>query len=124
MTKPLALVFYERLMPGSQLINRLQDIGYRVITAADPAALPGQAEKEMPMVVLTDLTSSKGKVSDAIRQLRGASATEHIPVIAFAERTNKAAQDEAVAAGAKIVAIDEALLPQLPRLLEQALEVD
>jgi two-component system, cell cycle response regulator DivK len=124
MTKPLALVFYERLMPGSQLVNRLQDIGYRVTSLTDPGALAPTAEKEMPMVVLTDLTSAKGKVTDAIRQLRAAPATQHIPVIAFTERTNKSGQDEAVAAGAKLVAIDEALLPQLPRLLEQALEVD
>ena len=30
MTQPLALVFYEKLMPGSQLVNRLQDLNYRV----------------------------------------------------------------------------------------------
>lgn len=124
MTKPLALVFYERLMPGSQLVNRLQDLGYRVSAVPEPAALAPQAAKEMPMVALVDLTSAKGSVIDAIRKLRAAESTAHIPVIAFSERTNKSAQNEAVAAGAKIVAIDEALLPQLPRLLEQALEVD
>jgi len=26
MTQPLALVFYEKLLPGSQLVNRLQDL--------------------------------------------------------------------------------------------------
>src|SRR5438445_9362650 len=35
MTTPLALVFYENLLPGSQLVNRLQDLGYRVQTIGD-----------------------------------------------------------------------------------------
>src|SRR2546423_14440364 len=39
MTQPLALVFYESLMPGSQVVNRLQDLKYRVQTINDPAML-------------------------------------------------------------------------------------
>ena len=35
MTQPLALVWYEKLMPGSKLVNRLQDLGYRVLTAPE-----------------------------------------------------------------------------------------
>ncbi len=35
MTQPLALVFYEKLMPGSQLVNRLQDLNYRVQAVND-----------------------------------------------------------------------------------------
>src|SRR5262245_49139849 len=39
MTEPLALVVYEKLLPGSQLVNRLQDLKYRVQTVADPTQL-------------------------------------------------------------------------------------
>ena len=35
MTQPLALVLYEKLLPGSQLVNRLQDLNYRVQAIAD-----------------------------------------------------------------------------------------
>jgi hypothetical protein len=28
MTQPLALVYYEKLMPGSQLVNKLRDLNY------------------------------------------------------------------------------------------------
>ena len=35
MTQPLALFFTRRLMPGSQLVNRLQDLKYRVQTVND-----------------------------------------------------------------------------------------
>lgn len=124
MTKPLALVFYERLMPGSQLVNRLQDIGYRVSTVMDLGALIPQVQQEMPMVIIMDLTSDKGDVNSVIKDLRGADGTAHIPIIGYTSKTNKKAQNAAVEAGAKMVAVDDAILPQLPQLLEQALEVD
>jgi CheY-like chemotaxis protein len=124
MTKPLAVIFYERLMPGSQLVNRLQDLGYRVSHCADLSCLVSQAQKELPMVIVTDLTSDRGDVNAAIKDLRGGEQTAHIPIIGFTSKANKKAQNAAVEAGAKLVAVDEAILPQLPQLLEQALEVD
>lgn len=124
MTKPLGMIFYERLMPGSQLVNRLQDMGYRVSTVTDLAALSPAVEKEMPMVLIMDLTSKNGDVATVIKDLRSNAKTQHIPVIGFTNKENKKAQDSATEAGAKLVAIDEAILPQLPHLLEQALEVD
>ena len=39
MTKPLAIIHYERLMPDSQLLDRLQDLGYRVQTVAEATLL-------------------------------------------------------------------------------------
>jgi len=124
MTKPLALVFYERLMPGSQLVNRLHDIGYRVSAVTDLGALIPHAQKETPMVIVMDLTSEHGDVNTVIKDLRAGDGTAHIPIIAFTSKTNKKAQNAAVDAGAKLVAVDDAILPQLPQLLEQALEVD
>ena len=44
MSEPLALVLYEKLLPGSQLVNRLQDLKYRVQTISDPAKLTESAE--------------------------------------------------------------------------------
>ena len=124
MTKPLALVFYERLMPGSQLVNRLHDLGYRVASVTDLGALPAHAKKEGPMVIFTDLTSDKGDVNSVIKELRAHEGTAHIPIIAFTSKSNKKAQNAAVDAGAKMVVVDDAILPQLPQLLDQALEVE
>ena len=39
MTQPLALVVYEKLLPGSQLLNRLQDLNYRVQAIANADSL-------------------------------------------------------------------------------------
>jgi CheY-like chemotaxis protein len=124
MTKPLALIFYERLMPGSQLVNRLQDLGYRVSTCMDVSSLHAQVEKELPMVLFMDLTSERGDVNGVIKDIRGNEKTSHIPIVAFTSKTNKTAQNSAVEAGARLVAVDEAILQQLPHLLEQALEVE
>ena len=51
MKQPLALVFYERLLPGTQLVNRLQDLHYRVQTIESAEALPEAAREAMPMVL-------------------------------------------------------------------------
>lgn len=123
MTKPLALLFYERLMPGSQLANRLTDLGYRVTTAPDLPALAANAENDTPMVIILDLTSKNGDVNTTIKTLRAGEKTQHIPIIGYTTKTNKDAQNAAVEAGARLVAVDDAILPQLPQLLEQALEV-
>src|ERR1041384_4936582 len=70
MTKPLALIFYERLMPGSQLVNRLQDLGYRVSTCTELAGLHAQVENELPMILVMDLNSERGDVNGVIKDIR------------------------------------------------------
>src|SRR5689334_21596784 len=98
MTQPLALVFYEKLLPGSQLVNRLQDLGYRVLTVPAADALLACAEQEKPMLVVVDLVATRSKVSDAIAQLKLNPATNHLPVIALA--AEKDAVLQAAARGA------------------------
>lgn len=122
MTQPLAFLVYEQLMPGSQLANRLKDLGYRVQTLHEPAALVAEADKEMPLLVIVDLASATANVNAVIQQLKGNAATAHLPVLAFTVNTDQAIQDAAVAAGATLVAGSEAILAQLPQLLDQVLD--
>jgi CheY-like chemotaxis protein len=124
MTQPLALVLYEKLLPGSQLVNRLQDMGYRVLTAPGADQLTACAEQEKPMVVLADLMSTKAKIADAIGQLRKNAATSHLPVIAFAEEKEEALQTAAKDAGATLVVNEAAINTHLPQFLERALQLD
>ena len=123
MMKPLALVFYERLLPGSQLANRLTDLGYRVQTLEEAALIVETARQQRPIVLLMDLMTRRANICDLIKEVRRNEETSHLPIIGFAAQNNPQLQDEAVKAGATLVAIDDALLPQLPHLLEQALEV-
>ena len=124
MNQPLTLCLYERLLPGGQLVNRLQDLGYRVQSLADPATLVEQAEREKPLLVMADLEPRQNQVCDAIATLKKNSATNHIPVIAFASTRNTAIQEAARTAGATLVVSDSAILVHLDQFLEQALQVD
>lgn len=124
MTQPLALILYEKLLPGSQLANRLRDLGYRVQVVAEAASLVMLAEQEKPLLVLVDLASDHGDVCAAIMELRNHPATAHLPVLAFAEQRRAELQAQAHEAGATLVASDELILAQLPQLLEKVLEVE
>jgi CheY-like chemotaxis protein len=124
MTQPLALVLYEKLLPGSQLVNRLQDAGYRVVTVHQSEELMACAEEQKPMIVLADLAPAHAKVPEVIGQLRQSAATSHIPVIAFADEKETELQDAARNAGATLVVNDAAILSHLQPFLEQALRVD
>ena len=123
MTQPLALVVYEKILPGTQLVNRLQDLQYRVQVVTDPETLTACARQETPMLVLADLTSSRQNVCAAIFQLRQTPGTNHIPVIAFGPE-NSADLPAALDAGAVLATSEAAILSHLPELLEQALRVE
>ena len=122
MTKPLALVLYERLMPGSQLVNRLQDLGYRTETVSDPKSLVEQAEKVKPMLVLADLEPASAKVSEVLTGLKENAATSHLPIIAFC--ADKSADLPNMAKAATLVVTDSAIVSHLPLFLDRALQVD
>lgn len=124
MTQPLALLLYDKLLPGSQLINRLQDLGYRVRTIHDPSLLHTCAEQEKPIIVLADLDSSRGDVCEAIARLRAGPETRHLPVIAFGDDTKAGLHTAARQTGATIVVSKSGLLDQLEVLLDQALNVE
>ncbi|MBI3882364.1 MAG: hypothetical protein HY301_20185 [Verrucomicrobia bacterium] len=123
MTKPFAFIAYEELFPGSQVANRLVELGYRTQMVPDPAELVSLAEREKPLIVLMDLRWSRADVLGTLTALRKNIATQHIPVLAFTTHDDAAANTAARSAGATLVAKDDSLLSQLPQLLDQALAV-
>lgn len=124
MTQPLALVLYEKLLPGSQLVNRLQDLKYRVQTLTDPNLLIDCAEQAKPMVVLVALDSTHKDIYSAISGLRHHSSTTHLPVIAFTADGSEETRVRAESAGATLFVSDAAILNHLPECLERALRVE
>ncbi|MSU21450.1 MAG: response regulator [Pedosphaera sp.] len=124
MTKPLALFVYENLLPGSQLVNRLQDLGYRVQVISDARTLTNQALQEKPLLVVADLAPQEADLCQAIKELRDNPGTQHIPVLAFTAHGSEKMLTAAREAGATLVAAEDALLAQLPQLLEQVLVVE
>jgi CheY-like chemotaxis protein len=123
MTQPLALVFYEKLMPGSQLVNRLQDLNYRVQAVNDLASLQQCARSEGPLLVIADL-NGREDVCRAIAALKADAATQHIPVIAFAGESGTEWQAAAQKAGATLAVSEAAIVNYLPQLLNQALQLE
>jgi CheY-like chemotaxis protein len=119
--QPLALVLYEKLLPGSQLVNRLQDLGWRVQTVNDEAALTRSAAEQRPMIVIADLLSAHKSVSNGIAELRRNESTKHIPVIAFTADSDQKVFQAALNAGATVVVSDTAILQHLDQVIEQAL---
>ncbi|HXT13863.1 MAG TPA: hypothetical protein VN873_20100 [Candidatus Angelobacter sp.] len=124
MTQPLALVVYEKLLPGTQLVNRLQDLNYRVRAVTDSTALVACARQEKPLLVLADLASSRNDICNVIAELRKDPDTQHIPVIAIARDGDKPLMNAAQTAGATLVAGETAILSHLTNFLDQALQVD
>ncbi len=124
MIQPLALLFYENLLPGTQLVNRLQDLGYRVSVIVEADKLVSRAEQDQAMVAIIDLAAEKADICAVITELKRSPKTGHIPVLAFAGKTNKKLQDRARTAGADLVAVEDAVLGHLPQLLEQVLTIE
>lgn len=124
MTKPLALCWYENLLLGNQLVNRLQDLNYRVEVANDIQNLVAQAIKERPFVVLMDLGYRTADVCRTIGEFRQNEDTKHIPILAFGPQREGSWQTEAHSAGATLVAVESGLLQQLPQLLDHVLGIE
>jgi PleD family two-component response regulator len=120
-TQPLALVYYQKLMPGSKLVNRLQDLNYRVQAVSEPVQLLSFARTEGPMLIFTDV--AQADACEMIAKLRADAATRHVPIVAFGSEL-QSLQQAAQAAGATLVVGETALLSHLPGLLEQALRVE
>ncbi len=128
MTKPLALIFYESLLTGNKLLNRLSDMDYRTQAVADVTAFVGQAARDLPLVAILELGPRLECTCATIRALRSTPATAHIPVVAYV--ASKENEEEvplttaAQAAGANLVVGENALLSHLGQILDQALHLE
>ena len=118
------MVFYERLLPGTQLVNLLQDLGYRVQTIAEAGRLPNATAEQRPMLLLVDLQSAQADVVTVVNLIRSAPDTAHLPILLFMADESSEMQTAAREAGATLVVQDQALLSHLPQLLDQALRVE
>lgn len=124
MMQPLAIMIYEKLLPGTQLVNRLQDLGYRVQTLSDADKLTSTAETSGPMLVIADLGSGSEKILKAITELRRNTSTAHLPVVGFAGEPLAPHQAAANQAGVTLLVSETAILNHLAPCLDRALQLD
>lgn len=123
MTKPLALVLYQNIFPCAQLVNRLDDMGYRVETLTEAGELVPETRAKKPIIVVADLYAEDGDVCGAIQALKANKDIAHVPILAINPNNNEALRREALSCGANLVVADEVVLHHLPEFLNQALEV-
>ncbi|MEP6662575.1 MAG: hypothetical protein ABJC04_02820 [Verrucomicrobiota bacterium] len=124
MNEPLALVFYEKLLPGQQLVNRLQDLNYRVQAITDAIRLEAEVRQLKPLLLIAEFPADNPIVRNAIQNLKSDSETGHIPVLAYVGNTDMISSQNARQAGVNLIVSETGVLDQLPQLLEQLLQLD
>jgi CheY-like chemotaxis protein len=124
MTQPLALLLYERVMPGSQLANQLRDAGYRVVKLHQANELAAIAERDHPLFAIVDLPRKDQQATAAIAELRRNPQTAHVPVIAIGNAQHPDLEESARTAGATLVTSETGILHHLKPLIDQALQLD
>ena len=98
------------------LKNRLTRAGHTVVIANDGAQGVAMALSERPDVILMDLSLPVLDGWQATRQIKAATDTKHIPVIALTANAMAGDREKALAAGCD----DYDTKPiELPRLLEK-----
>jgi CheY-like chemotaxis protein len=120
MVQPLAIVFYERVMPGGQLVNRLQDLKYRVLALNQADRLVATVQRELPLLLFVDL-ATPGDVCGTIAKLKSTPDTAHLPVIGFAPDATPDLLTDARAAGANVTVNETAVTSHLRQLIDRAL---
>jgi two-component system, cell cycle response regulator DivK len=108
------LLVEDNEMNRDMLSRRLARRGYDVVTAVDGAEGVARARAERPDLVLLDMSLPVLDGWEAARQLRAASETHRVPIIALTAHAMTEDRDRAVAAGCD----DYDTKPvELPRLL-------
>lgn len=121
MVRPIAIVVYKRVLPGSQLVQALEKLSYSVKVAPDPEVLPAWVKEHPPLVVMADL-ECRG-IYDAVEQLSADAETKHVPIVGFAPDVRPDLQNRAQKAGVALTIPDAVIDKHLKQFLDQALRV-
>jgi CheY-like chemotaxis protein len=81
------------------LSNRLKRRGYDVVAARDGQSGIAMAASDSPALILMDLSLPVMDGWEATRQLKSATETRHIPVIALSAHSMAGDREKALAAG-------------------------
>jgi len=124
-TDALILLLHERVLPGGQLVNQVEDMGYKVQVISEPTELLPASLGGKPLMVMADLHGDLGpEVKRAIESLRAGEKTAHIPVIAYGVPGDPESLKSVQMPGETLVVTDAGVLAHLEQLMEQALHVE
>jgi CheY-like chemotaxis protein len=105
------------------LVNRLQDLNYRVLAVSNAALLAATAKRETPLLLLADL-DAQADICAAIEKIKADPASAHLPIIAFAPDDRPELLVAAENAGANFTVGETVLASHLPQLVDRALHVE
>jgi two-component system, cell cycle response regulator DivK len=113
---PTILVAEDNDEQRSLYVAILNSAGYRVLEAGDGAEAVDVARRELPALVLMDVTMPGTSGWNAVRTLKESPETRHIPIIVVTGLASTWDRDASLAAGC-----DEYLAKPVPpiRLLEE-----
>ncbi len=96
---PKILLVEDNEMNRDMLSRRLQRKGYEVVLAVDGGEAVTMAEAEQPDLILMDMSLPVLDGWEATRQLKAASQTSRIPVLALTAHAMTEDRDKAMTAG-------------------------
>ncbi len=96
--------------------------GYEVIMAEDGAASVAMAQSQSPDLILMDMSLPVMDGWEATRQIKGAAATQAIPVIALTAHAMAGDEEKALAAGCNDYETKPVDLPRLLAKMEALLQ--
>lgn len=113
---PIILVAEDNAEQRSLYVAILNGAGYRVLEAGDGEQAVEVARRELPALVLMDVTMPGTSGWNAVRTLKAGADTHHIPIIVVTGLASTWDRDASLAAGC-----DEYLAKPVPpiRLLEE-----
>ena len=96
---PILLVVEDNAPSRDALARRLARRGYRIVCAVDGREAVAMADAARPDLILMDLGLPGIDGWEATRQIKGNSATRHIPIIVLSAHAMTSDRDMALAAG-------------------------
>ena len=96
---PKILLVEDNEMNRDMLSRRLSKRGHEVVVAVDGAEAVEQAKKELPALILMDMSLPVVDGWEATRQLKATEATQGIPIIALTAHAMAADKERALEAG-------------------------
>ena len=118
---PRILLVEDNEMNRDMLSRRLERKGYTVLIAIDGAQGVAMAQAEIPDLILMDMSLPVLDGWEATRQIKGASATQAIPVIALTAHAMAGDRDKCMEAGCDDYDTKPVDLPRLLGKIEQLL---
>lgn len=98
-TPPKIVVVDDNLLSCDMLTRRLRRKGYEVLTASDGDEAIAVAEREIPDLILMDMSLPKKDGWTATRILKQGEKTKNIPVIALTAHAMSGDREKALEAG-------------------------